>query len=137
MKSDCLAKEEYINSQYLFQMYNIRDGVPGITGKCFTLLYIHGEPFIYLGRAGREGKDHTMGSLFNNPPVENAMSEQKEDLLIHQIYQISMGSIHYMRVVNTDALSHQNKSPYKCLLMVDKKKKRNYLEACLYQSRHF
>ena len=39
--------------------------------------------------------------------------------------------------MNTDSLSHQNKSPDKCLQMSDKEKKwkRNCLEACL-QQRH-
>ena len=38
-----------------------------------------------------------------------------------------------MRVVNTRALSHRNKSPEKCLQTEEKYKKNNYLESCLQQ----
>ena len=46
-----------------------------------------------------------------------------------------MGIIHYMRVVNTDTLSHHHKFPEKCLQTSDKEKKWKYLKACLWQRR--
>ena len=42
-----------------------------------------------------------------------------------------------MRVVNTDAKSHMNKEPEKCLQEAERGKKWMYLEACLYQRRYF
>ena len=40
-----------------------------------------------------------------------------------------------MRVVNIDTLSHQKKSPEKCLQMEEKYMKHKYLEDCLRQHR--
>ena len=40
-------------------------------------------------------------------------------------------SIHYMHVVNTEAVSYESKNPYKWLENVDWEKKKNYLHACL------
>ena len=42
-----------------------------------------------------------------------------------------------MRVVNTDAKSHSENPPEKCLQETERAKKRMYLEACLQQRRHF
>ena len=42
-----------------------------------------------------------------------------------------------MRVVNADSLSHQNKSPEKCLLTAYKEIKCKYMEACIRQRHHF
>ena len=42
-----------------------------------------------------------------------------------------------MHVGNTDALSHRNKSPDKCLQTEEKKKKKKYLESFLQQLRQF
>ena len=42
-----------------------------------------------------------------------------------------------MHVMNTGALSQQNKSPENCPLTEEKEKKREYLEACLQQHCHF
>ena len=58
-------------------------------------------------------------------------------LLIHSLYQRGTDSIHEMSVMNTDALSHHNKSLEKCLLIVENGKKRKYLEACLRKHYHF
>ena len=46
-------------------------------------------------------------------------------------------SIHNIRVVNTDATYYQSKTPKKCIKTTDKDKKKNYLDACLKQCRHF
>ena len=42
-----------------------------------------------------------------------------------------------MRVVNTDAPTHQKKDPEKCLHEAERGKKKMYLEASLQQRRHF
>ena len=46
------------------------------------------------------------------PPV---VMDQKEDLLIRDLWQNGKDSVHDMRVVNTDAKSHSTKTPEKCL----------------------
>ena len=48
-----------------------------------------------------------------------------------------MDIIHDIRVVNTDAVSYQSKTPEKCLETSERKKKRNSLTACLNDRRHF
>ena len=46
-------------------------------------------------------------------------------------------SIHDMRVVNTDAVSHKSKNTKKCLETAESDKKKNYLHSCLNERRHF
>ena len=72
-----------------------------------------------------------------NPHADKETSDNNGDMLIHKLWQIGKDSIHYMHVMNTSTLSHQNRSPEKCLIMTEKEKKRKYLEACLQQRLHF
>ena len=46
-------------------------------------------------------------------------------------------SIHDMCVVNNDAVSHQYKTPEKCLETADHENKKKYLNTCLHQHQHF
>ena len=46
-------------------------------------------------------------------------------------------SIHNMRVVKNYATSYQSKTPNKFLKTAEKGKKKNYLNACIKQRRHF
>ena len=65
------------------------------------------------------------------------VTEQKGDLLIRDLWQQDTDSVHDMRVVNTDALLHRLKDPYRCLHEAERGKNRVYLEARLQQRRHF
>ena len=98
----------------------LRDGVVELAGKSFTPLHVHKDPLIHPGRAFLEIESHTMGSFNNNPPVANDILEQKVDMLICNLCQIRTDSIHDMRVLNTDSLSHWNKSPEKFLQTEEK-----------------
>ena len=69
------------------------------------------------------------------PPTEEG--EEKENLLIRGLWTQGTDSIHNMRVVNTDAVSYQYKTPEKCLETADHEKKRKYLNTCLNERRHF
>ena len=51
--------------------------------------------------------------------------------IIRDIWTQGMDSIHYICVVNTDAVSYHSKTPEKFLETADRKKKKNYLNACL------
>ena len=55
------------------------------------------------------------GSNLTKPTDETTaapeVTEQKVDLLIRDLWQQGTGSVHDMRVVNTDALSYVRKSP--------------------------
>ena len=62
--------------------------------------------------------------------------ELKGDLLIRDLWTQGTDSIHDMRVVNTDAVSHQSKNPKKFLETAESDKKKNYLHACLNEHRH-
>ena len=57
--------------------------------------------------------------------------------MIRYIWIQGTDRIQYMRVVNTDAVSYQSKTPEKCLDTTDCKKKRKYRNACLNERRHF
>ena len=59
------------------------------------------------------------------------------DLLIRDIWQYRMDSVHDMHVVNTYTKTQALKTPEKCLQEAERGKKWMYLEACLQQRRHF
>ena len=97
-------------------------------------------PLIYSGcsvnstkatpaRAGR----NTNHAVVQPPEV----TDQKGDLLIHDLWQQGTDSVHYMQVVNTYALTHRTNDPERCLHKAERGEKRMYLEACLQQRRHF
>ena len=52
---------------------------------------------------------------------------QKGDLLIRDLWQQGIDSVHNMRVVITDALSYVCRSPQKCLHESERGKKKMYL----------
>ena len=64
-------------------------------------------------------------------PLE--FTEHKGNLLIRDLWNNGMDSVHGMRSVNTDVKSHMAKEPEKCLQEVERGKKQMYLEACLQQ----
>ena len=66
---------------------------------------------INTGHYVQEVKAHPKGSPHNNLLVATETSEKKLDFLIRYLWQIGTDSIHDMRVMNTDAFSHRNKSP--------------------------
>ena len=118
----------------------LRDGVSDLTGKAFTPSHVQNDPLIYSGRAVKRKNTKPAGSSGNKyhtaaPPPE--FTEQKCDLLIRDLWQQGIGSVHDMRVVNTDIQSHRKKDPEKCLQEAERGKKRMYLESCLQQRRHF
>ena len=81
-----------------------------------------------VGASGN--KDHAVA-----PPPE--VTEQKGNLLIRDLWQQGIDSVHNMQVVNTDAQSHRTKYPEKCPKETERGEKRMYLEACLQQRRNF
>ena len=115
---------------------NLYYGVVNLVGKYFNLLYARDYPLIHPGCAVREGNSNPKGSLINNPHVEKYMSEHTGDLLIRNLWQRDKYNIQDMLVVNTDTLSHHNKSPEKCLHTAEKDRKWKYLEACLQKRLH-
>ena len=80
-------------------------------------------------------KPKPAGSKLTTPPDAKTeapdVTEQKGDLLIGDLWQQGIDSVHDMRVVNTDALSYVHRSPEKCLHEANGGKKNMYLEACL------
>ena len=87
------------------------DGVDNLSGKYFTLSHVRDNPLIHTDPAVREGKAHLKRSLLNNTPVALEHLEKIVDFLIRSLWHIGKDSIHDMRVVNTDAVSHCNKYP--------------------------
>ena len=77
-----------------------------------------------------------MGSPHKNSPLATESSDQKIDLLISNLWQRGTESIHAMHVVNTDAISHQNKYMYKCLQTEEQDNKKKYLKSFLQQHCH-
>ena len=94
------------------------------------------KPSLYQGHAVPEVKAHPVGSLYNNLHVALENSDQNWDVLICDLWKRGMDSIHDMRVVSTDYLSHRNKSPDKCLHTSEKDKNKKYVDSVLQQRLH-
>ena len=93
------------------------DRVTDLAGKAFTPSYVRDNPIIYSGRAVNSTKATPAGAggttdQAGAPPPE--VTDQKGDLLIHDLWQNGTDSVHDMSVVNTDAKSHIAKAPEKC-----------------------
>ena len=99
---------------------DLYDGVSDLDIKSFTPLHMYDVPLFHPGFTVWEGKAQITGSANNNPPTSHDATEHKGDILIHNLWHRGKDSIHDMRVVNTDALYYQNKSPYKCLQTEEK-----------------
>ena len=76
-----------------------------------------------VGEAKPKGRDK------GAPPPDKG--EEKEYILIQELWTHGTDSIHNMRVVNTDAISYQSQPPEKCLETAENEKKKKYLHACL------
>ena len=97
-------------------------------------------PLIFAGCAMTRPKAkpvRTSGSTNHDNTSPSEATEQKGDLLIRDLWKNRTGSVHDMRVMNTDAKCHSAKPPEKYLQEPERAKKRMYLEACLQQCRHF
>ena len=57
--------------------------------------------------------------------------------MIRDIWTQGTDIIYNMRVINTDAVSYQSKTPENCTEIADRKNKRKYLNYCLHQCIHF
>ena len=117
----------------------LHDGVAELTGKAFTPSHVRNYPLIFSGSVMKRTKATPVGASgtidqTGAPPSE--VTEQKEDLLIRDLWQNGMDSVHNMRVINTDAKSHIAKAPEKCLQEAKRGKNRMDLATCLQQRRH-
>ena len=91
-----------------------RQTVADLAGKAFTPSHVRNDPLIYSGRAVRRTKPTLAGSDKTKPseqPAAPEVTEQKDDLLIQDLWQQGTDSAHDMRVLNTDALTYQSKAP--------------------------
>ena len=91
----------------------LRDGVADLSVKTFTPSYVRNGPLIQPSHAMRQGNAQQTGSANNNPPAFRDATENKGNLLIHDLWQIGTDSIHKMCVLNTDVISYQNNPPEK------------------------
>ena len=111
-----------------------------MTSKSFTPYHVRNNPVIFTGCSVKRPKENSASTkgttvLDNMPPLE--ATEQKGDLLIRDLWNNGIDSVHNMRVENTDSKSHLAKTPEKCLQEAEEVKKKIYLEACLQQHQYF
>ena len=64
-------------------------------------------------------------------------TEQKDHILIRDLWKIGTDIVHDIHVVNIDSNIHLVKTPEKCQQEAEPAKKKIYLEACLQKCRHF
>ena len=113
---------------------DLRDGVTDLAGKAFTPSHVRNDSLIFTCGAVKRmkenptrSKDTTVPS--DTPPLE--ATEQKGDLLIHDLWQNGTASVHDMHVGNTYAKSYLAKKPEKYPHEAEIAKKKMYLEACI------
>ena len=115
----------------------LRAGVADLAGQAFTPAHVRDDPLIYSGRAMSRTKPNPAGSKLMTPSdaltAAPEVTEQKGDLLIRDLWQQGIDSVHDIRVVNTDALFYVCRSSEKCLHEAERGKKKIYLEACIQQ----
>ena len=108
----------------------LREGVVDLTDKAYTPSYVRDDLLILSGCAVKMTKATPDGDSVTTdqtrvPPPE--VTEQKRNLLIRDILQNGMDSVCDMRFLNTDAKSHMDKAPGKCLQEAERGKKCVYL----------
>ena len=94
----------------------ILDGVADLVGKDLPPSHMHNNPLIFAGcdvKSPKVKPDRTIGSTSrdNGPPPE--ATEYKGCILICDLWKNGTGSVHDIRVVNTDANSNLGKQPKK------------------------
>ena len=80
--------------------------------------HVRNDPLIFAGRAMKSPKAKpagTSGLTDRDGALPPEATEQKGDLLIRDLWNNGTDSVHAMRVVNTDAKTHDMKTPEKCL----------------------
>ena len=105
----------------------LRDRVADLAGKTFTPSHVRDESLIYSGCAVKRTKaaPATAGGTTNNGEVQPPeVTEQKGDLMIRDLWKQGTDSVHDMRVMNTDALTHRTKDPVICLHEAERGKNR-------------
>ena len=109
---------------------NLHDGVADLAGKAFTPSHVRNDRLIFVGCATNSPKATPARSKSKTAPVDMShieAMEQKGDLLIRDLFQNGTESVHIMRVVNTDAKYHSEKTLEKCLQESKQAKKKMYL----------
>ena len=117
----------------------LRDRVAYLAGKAFTPSHVRNDPLIYSGRSVKRTKATPAGAggKTNHAVVQPPeVTEQKGNLLIRELWQQGIDSVHNMWFVNTDAPMHRGKDPARCPHKAERGENRIYLEACLQQHRH-
>ena len=107
-----------------------------LTGKAFAPFPVRDEPLIFAGCAVKRPKTNMASSKATTVPDATQpleATEQKVELLIHNLYQNWNDSVHDMRVLNIDAKPHSAKTPEKCLQEAEREKKKVYLKDFLQQ----
>ena len=113
----------------------LRDKVADLAGKAFIPAYVREDPNIFTSRTVQEGKSKAKGKGKEAPSPEKGNG--KGYILIRDLWTQGKDSIHDMRVVNTDAISYQSKTPENFLETVNRKNKKKYFHACLNKRRRF
>ena len=79
------------------------DRVAELAGKAFAPTHVHDNLLIFSGCVVQKTKAQPTG--YTHPPSKNKSeaTEQKDELLIHDLYHNGTDSVHGMRVVKTYA----------------------------------
>ena len=111
----------------------LRDGVANLSSKGFTPTHVRDDNKIFTGCAvrGCKSESKVKGEL---PKYKG---ETKGYLIIRDLWMQGVDIINNMRVMNTNAVSHQPKTPEKSLETAEREKKKNYIHPCLNERRKF
>ena len=116
---------------------SIHDGVADLDRKSFTPTHVLDEPFIFAGCAGKRPKTNPVRyKATSSTPLLEA-TEQKDDLLIYNLFQNGTGSVNSMCIMNINAEFNLAKTPETFHQVAEWTKKKMFLEACLHQCQQF
>ena len=94
---------------------DFHDKVAEMAGKYFTPTHVRDDPLIFAGCATKRPKAKPARYKAKSTTPQLDATEQKGDLLLSDLWQNGIDSVHDMRVLNTDTKSHSDKTLEKCL----------------------
>ena len=116
----------------------IRDELAYLATLATSSNRVHDEPYINIGRNTEVNGVPAHANVDTSRANPAAGKDfERGDVLIHGLFDRKTSCIIDVRVTDTDQLSYLLTPPSKVLKSQEGSKKKNYLEACLEQRRHF
>ena len=116
----------------------IRDELAALAILATNPNRVRDEPIIKIGRDSEKAGVPAFANVdSSHPNPTNEKQFERGDVLVHGLYDRHTSCIIDVRVTDTDQPSYLSTTPAKVILKQERAKKKQYLENCLEQRRHF